>query len=668
MNRFATPFLSILFSLAIACSAAFGTTYYSQGNVSPNATSNWNSNPGGGGSVPSNFSTPNDIFIIQNTDSMSLSGGSWSISGLYSELRIFGKLNLATSTSTTVGFCVVQAGGQLWLMNGAAMTVNNGSSVAGPDMLVAGAFLNYGTFTYGSGAAGQVTSTGSYYHRIDGGTLPLFEWIGSAKCVVDNITTAGSISGLNQSFQNFTWNSGGQINPVQFNSQLTSVGGLFLVKSTGSTGSIVLFNSTANLSVPYFEVENGIVDFTTTGSVFPTVTISDNGTSFDLWASGTIRTSGSGSKGTFVFTAGDRSIQQLGTIGSGVGYHFLPGSMVGMKNNLITVTGDMEIDSGAFFGYNKIGDANNFQSFTVVGSGGKFKLNDYGSFYVMDDGGLATSGAAGAVRVTGVREFSPYGNYYYWNANMVTGSGLPDTVYGNIESWPLTLTLSKNLTLLGDLTIIDSPLNVGSFTLELGGKVIDSLINSTKGYFQSNSNGTIYFNSNSAGQKVLTNNSQYGNITFNNYPKSLPSGTMKISNVFTPGSANHSIDPSNTIDINGTGTQPVPGFRYAELNISKSAGTAVFPNISTDTVHISGTFTAGFSPTYDLTGSTVEFNSSTVSQFTGHFDYNNLVLRNTYAKVSIGAAITVNGLLDVGGQGLTLGATNTDYVSEMIVR
>lgn len=662
MKRFATPILIFLISLLFT-TAAFGTTYYSVNGQLPSATSSWFTNTNGTGSNPANFGGV-DTFVIQSGHTMT-TVGAWTLAGASSELLVFGTLTINATSTVNVQKMTINASGVVNINAGNSLSVN--STVGGHDLIVNGTLLIAGSLSYTGGATGEVQNTGAVQYQVNGGTIPLFTWTGNARLVINGITNAATLTGLNQTFREVRWNCPSQTSDVELNSQLTTVNKNLWIISTG-TGSIVLFNSTANLNATYLNVDAGTLDFTTTSSVFPTITISETGTSFDQQSGSIIRTSGSGSKGTFVFASGDRDLNQAGTIGPGVGYHFLPGSVVGILNNQITVTGDMTIDSGATFGYNYISNPSNYQSFIVNGAGGNFKLDQYGSFYIYDNGGITTSGLSGSVQVTGTRIFSPYANYFYWGGTMVTGNALPDTIHGNVNVWPTSLTLSKDLLINGSLTIIDSPLNVGSYTLELRGDVIDSLINSVKGYFQSGSSGTIFYNKNSAGQKVLTNNSQYGNLTLNNYPKSFPSGTLYISNTFSPGTANHAVNGSNTININGTGTQPIPGFRYAELNISKSSGEAVFPNSSTDTVHISGTFTAGFSPTYTTTGSTVEFHSSTVSQFTGHFDYHNLVLRNTYAKVAIGALITVNGLLDVGGQGLTLGATNADNASQVIVR
>ncbi|MBL0084450.1 MAG: hypothetical protein IPP37_19355 [Saprospiraceae bacterium] len=71
-------------SLVLALSASivstlFGAVYYSQGSVTPSTLANWNTIRAGGGSSPANFTTANDIFVIQNGHNMSTSNldGLW---------------------------------------------------------------------------------------------------------------------------------------------------------------------------------------------------------------------------------------------------------------------------------------------------------------------------------------------------------------------------------------------------------------------------------------------------------------------------------------------------------------------------------------------------------------------------------------------------------------
>lgn len=95
----AIMFLSLFLFIAGHVQAA-GVTYYSQGNLPPHLTSSWNTNQGGGGSNPTNF-TGGDIFVIQNGHNMSTSA-TWSISGSSSKLQIENGGTLTANNAITL--------------------------------------------------------------------------------------------------------------------------------------------------------------------------------------------------------------------------------------------------------------------------------------------------------------------------------------------------------------------------------------------------------------------------------------------------------------------------------------------------------------------------------------------------------------------------------------
>ncbi|MFA6468411.1 MAG: LamG-like jellyroll fold domain-containing protein, partial [Bacteroidota bacterium] len=661
MKRFASLLYIILFFGFINSSSA-QTTYYSQGSVDPTITTNWNSNPGGGGTIPSNF-TSGDTFRVQLNHSMT-TGNPWTVIGA---VAIDSAGILTVNSNVTTDLLMVSLGGTVNVSSSMVLQINNGNG-SGFDLLLNGTMNFSGTLIYNAGATGEVQTFGAFLYNIDGGTIPSFTWTGNARVTITGMISSTSIGGLNQSFREFRWNCTSQTTAVEFNSQLTSVGKNLWIQSTGS-GSIVLFNSSGNLDAAYLEVDGGTVNFSTTSSVFPTVTISSSGTSFSQLGGTTIQTTGAGSKGTFVFASGDRDIRQLGSIGTGVGYHFLPGSVVGILNNQITVTGDMTIDSAAYFGYNYLSNPTNYQAFTVVGTGGNFELKKHGTFYVYHDSGLTSSGANGSVQVTGSRIFDPLANYYFWGGTQVTGIATPDTLYGNVEVWPgISLTLTKNTLINGTLTIIDVPFNIGSQTLELRGIIVDSLNSLVKGYFQSNSDGTVFYNKTITGQKIITNNSQYGNLVFNNYSKDVVAGKLSISNSFTPGASSvHNVFSDDSIEYNGSGTQTISGFSYANLLITGSRGAGNVTFESAETVFVAQSFSpsASFSGgSYITSNSFIEFNgpsAQSISALSGGIPYHHLIVDKSAGVLTAGSAITLTGNLHLlngtfadGGNGITL--------------
>jgi hypothetical protein len=79
--------INLLFlPIILVHSMVSGTTYYSQGSITPEVTSNWNDIRAGGGNSPMNF-TSGDVFVVQNSHAMS-GEANWTISGSGSKLWI----------------------------------------------------------------------------------------------------------------------------------------------------------------------------------------------------------------------------------------------------------------------------------------------------------------------------------------------------------------------------------------------------------------------------------------------------------------------------------------------------------------------------------------------------------------------------------------------------
>jgi len=111
-------FLVLALSASIV-STLFGAVYYSQGSVTPNTTTNWNSNRAGGGSSPSGFNIANDIFVIQNGHNMTTSA-TWSISGSNSKLQIESGGTLTATFAVTIA-----SNGTFQIDNGGTYIHNN---------------------------------------------------------------------------------------------------------------------------------------------------------------------------------------------------------------------------------------------------------------------------------------------------------------------------------------------------------------------------------------------------------------------------------------------------------------------------------------------------------------------------------------------------------------
>src|SRR5437868_85554 len=93
-------FLVVTFCIMLISGRASAATFFSQGSLDPTLTSSWNSNRGGGGATPANF-TLGDTFVIQNTHNMTTST-TWSISGTGSKLQIESGGTLTATLAVTL--------------------------------------------------------------------------------------------------------------------------------------------------------------------------------------------------------------------------------------------------------------------------------------------------------------------------------------------------------------------------------------------------------------------------------------------------------------------------------------------------------------------------------------------------------------------------------------
>lgn len=118
--------------------------------------------------------------------------------------------------------------------------------------------------------------------------------------------------------------------------------------------------------------------------------------------------------------------------------------------------------------------------------------------------------------------------------------------------------LQTNTTVQGTLTLNAGTLNIGTKTLTL----MDNVVFSGTGAFYSDVTGTIVYGKVAQGQQVLPG--QYGNLTFSNYAKQLPTAEIKIAGSFTPGTATTHTITGNTMVFNGA-AQTIPSFRFNSL-------------------------------------------------------------------------------------------------------
>ncbi len=351
--------------------------YYSQGSLNPNLTSSWNTKPAGGGSSPTNFTSANQFFVIQNGHTMTTVAGGWSVSGTNTKVEIqnggtltepyaitlsvnttlqvdnggtlnhnvnsatiFGGTESFAATSTeNYGFAgaqtVVSATyGNLTLSNSGAKTVPAGTLTVAGNLNVTGASADLSTNNASVSVSGNIIGTGNI--TSGSGTITIGgNWTNNGT-FTSGTGTVNFNGGTAQTFTGITYNNltmsgtGG----ATLQSSPLNVGGNLNVSGTLNYGSSAMtINVTGNVT------GNGIVNMIGTGLVHQ-LNVSGNASSFN----GSFNTTNS-SGSTVVFnTAGSQNI-----FGTGTGYFqnlTISGANTKTLQGAATVNGTLSLSNG----------------------------------------------------------------------------------------------------------------------------------------------------------------------------------------------------------------------------------------------------------------------------------------------------------------------------------
>lgn len=425
LNRFPVYYIQhnfmkkiLLFVIAsFAMISAFAGTYYSQGNLTANTLTNWNSIRTGGGTTPANFTTSGDIFVVQGAIA---SGGGGAADHTMT----------ITGSSITFGANVkvlIEGGGTLFCTN--SFTIN----ATGTLQVDAGGTLNW-------------NNTGGLANPF-GGT----ETFASASnfIVSAGLTTGPSTVTFGGSFGNFTQNGGAT---MQCNALLPNIAGnLTITSGTVRLCGSVAGNTGVNVSGNLL-INGGTLDFGN-GSV--------SGYNFNLGGNFTISSgtlthaitggsSGTHVSGNFNFTkAGTQTFTKSGgtftaTASSfrDINFNVLSGSTLDMGTSILDALATTQIN---------------------------FTLNSGAGLMTQNAGGITSANtASGCIQnLTGTRSFSTGGNYTFYgsNASAVTGTGLPATVnnltINNSNANGVTLT-NASVTVSSTLTLSQGPFTTGA--------------------------------------------------------------------------------------------------------------------------------------------------------------------------------------------------------------
>ena len=430
----------------LASGRAWSTNYYSGGNNAPNQLASWWTISNGTGSHPLNFIS-GDIFIIQAAHTMTTTA-SWTVSGAGSGVQVNGTLVASSAVSAPA-----------W------------------------------TFAAGS----------TYQHAQNGGTIPTASWDPTSNCNITGIVNSTVLSGLGQTFGNFTWNCPGQTSNLYMASNIT-IAGDFTVSGTGvadpNNHALRMSNTATSYTITVagnFIISNNSSFKMNNSTGSCTMIVGGN---FTL-SSGNF-TIVTGAANSILSVAGDVTISG-GTLnmqednGANVGTLNLAQNFIISGGGTITETGTgtgtgaINFNGSTTKTYSKTGGTISQRiNFTVNnssildvgtslidGSTGTFTLSSGAGIITAHATGLSTAGATGSIRVTGTRTYNAGADYTYdGSVAQVTGNGLTQnspahnlTIANSGSAGNNTVTLSAATSISGTLTLTSGLLATTSTNL-----------------------------------------------------------------------------------------------------------------------------------------------------------------------------------------------------------
>jgi predicted outer membrane repeat protein len=390
------------------------------------------------------------------------------------------------------------------------------------------------------------------------------------------------------------------------------------------TGSTINFNGAVGQTIPAFNYNN--------------LTSSNTGAR-TLANSGIIGIAGVFTPGTNVYTI----------IGSTVAYN---GSAAQSIPSGFTTYDNLTLNNAA--------GVTGFSGLIVQGllriQQGTFTSSSTYNSVQIDGGATLAATAASTINIGG--SWTNNGTFSANTGTVVFNGASAQTINGTTTFNNLTINNANgvsfgagtNVTAGATLTLTAGVFAVGTNTLTLNGAVT-----ATSGTLTSAATGTVNYNQASNGQSVLAAN--YGNLTFSNFTKILPSsGAVGIAGIFTTGAAvGHTITGS-TVDFNGAGAQTMPAFNYNNLTSSNTGARTL---VNGGTIGIAGVFTPGTN-VFTITGNTIIFNGTSAQSLPSSFStYNNLTLNNAAGTTGF-AGLTTLALLRVQAGTFTSSSTYKD--------
>jgi CSLREA domain-containing protein len=367
------------------------------------------------------------------------------------------------------------------------------------------------------------------------------------------------------------------------------------------TSNTINFNGTGGQTVPAFSFNNLTLSNARSGA--NNITLVNGGT---IKIAGTFTSSATFGTGGFILTG--NTVEYNGTSAQTLDSSFPTYNNLTLNNAAgtsgfsgLTVNGLMEVKAGTFTSATTYTNVQIDNSATLAGNGSEIDVSGNWT-----NNGTFTANAS-------LVKFNGSGAQSIGGSNSTTFADL------TINNTGSTVSLGINTSVTGNLTVSSGTFDLGAFTA----------------------------NRSVAGGQI-----------------SVSSGaTLKIggSNTFPANYNAHLLGATSTVDYNNSSSlsQTISAENYGNLSCNGNGARVL---ASSGTIGIFTAFTPG-THTYTVTGSTVEYNSTTNTQTlpsSGFNTYNNLNINNTGGGVTGFAGLIVNGLLDVKAGTFTSSTTLAD--------
>ena len=369
---------------------------------------------------------------------------------------------MTVTTLDTVDQLCINAGGVLVVDPGINLFVSND---VGPDVQVEGCVKNYGTILNDAEAILNFINGSIYIHQQDGGMIPSAIWRKGSNCVLNSVVSQAPSNG-NQNFYNITWKSSEQTGNQSLNWDGNTIEGNIIIENTGS-GIWQMCAPAAGKNV-YIEINGDIIQ---SGGQFTSTCTDEANTNILIDQRGDINITGGsfsvclGSQGTSGTTQwnleGHVSIENATTQNANP-----EGALFILKNieeaqtlTLVNVTYGsgglpVQVDSGAAL---DIGE-------NILEGDGGFTLKSGAMLITSHEDGLNASLAN-----TGTRIYEPGASFGFNGVTQqVTGDQIPSEIPDLMINNSKGVTLSKNLTISGQLNMVEGSILSDSYQIQYG--------------------------------------------------------------------------------------------------------------------------------------------------------------------------------------------------------